>query len=137
LESTKKAGYVTIEGHIAVNGASRYSYVPLPEYISIYLDNNGYVLVNETNRYISATSRIVRDVLKLRGGLPREPTDVPISSLSLAGRAELLRSARGGAASLEARPGQTATSLERNGNYALPYGLRADSVVRIIPITAG
>ncbi len=137
LDSTKKAGYVTIEGHIAVNGASPYSYIPLPEYIGIYLDNNGYVLVSETNRDISATSRVVKDVLKLRGGLPREPTEVPVSALSLAGRAELLRGAIGGAASLEARPGQTATSLERNGNYALPYGLRADSVVRIIPITAG
>lgn len=137
LESTKKAGYVTIEGHIAVNGASRYSYVPLPEYISIYLDNNGYVLVSQTNRYISPMSRVIKDVLKLRGGLPREPTDVPVSALTLAGRAELLRGAIGGAASLEARPGQTATSLERNGNYALPDGLRADSIVRIIPITAG
>jgi hypothetical protein len=137
LEATRKAGYVTIERHISVGAGSPSDYSPLPGHICAYLDRNGYVLVSEINQYIPAVSQIFQDALKLRGGIPHEQIDVPVASLSPAARAALLSWAMGPQATLQARPSQSPSQLELNGIYAMANGHRADSVVRIIPITAG
>ena len=116
LEATKKAGYETIEAHIAVNAATPQSYIPLPLPIFSQLDRSGYVLVREPNLYLPRASRVLQPILKLRGGVPPETLEIPASSLPSSVRNEILRWARNGAASLQARPGQTASSLELNGN---------------------
>ncbi|MEO7453658.1 MAG: hypothetical protein ABIV13_02715 [Fimbriimonadales bacterium] len=137
LESTKKAGYVMIEGHISVGAGAPRNYNPLPGNICAYLDRNGYVLVSEIYQNVPTASRVIRDVLKLRGEIPPTQIEVPIASLSSDVRTELLGWARGVQATLQARPGQSPSELELDGIYAMATGLRADSVVRIIPITAG
>jgi hypothetical protein len=38
---------------------------------------------------------------------------------------------------MQARPGQNAVSIDLNGHFALPNGLRADSMIRIIPTIEG
>lgn len=137
LESTKKAGYVTIEGHISVNAASPQAYTPLVSHLLAYLDGNGYVLVQEKDQYLAAASRLMKELLKMRGGVPRATVEVPASSLSSTARAELWKWASAGIATIEARPGHSPSQLQRHANFAFPSGLPANAVVRIIPNSSG
>ena len=137
LESTKRAGCETIESHILIIAATPYSYIPLPLPIFTQSDKSGYVLVKETNQYLPVASRATNEILKLRGGVPKETFELPVASLPSAAKSEILKWARGGAATMQARPGQTPSSLELNGNFAVPNGLRADSIIRVVPSLEG
>ena len=137
LASTKKAGFITIDAHIALYAASPNPGAIVLQSILHFVDRNGYVQVSEKDRYLIDASRLARELIKLRGGVPRDTIELPASSLSSQARESLWKWARSGVASLEPRPGHQPTDIERNANVALRGEVPSTAVVRISPVSAG